>query len=43
MSDIDLNMVYKSVLEADRAAVLICDLEHVIIYMNPAAMARYEK
>ena len=39
----DLNEVYKSVLEADRAAVVICDLEHVIIYMNPAAISRYEK
>ena len=40
---IDLNQVYKSVLEADRAAVVICDLEHRIIYMNPAAISRYEK
>ncbi|MCR5250346.1 MAG: fatty acid/phospholipid synthesis protein PlsX [Lachnospiraceae bacterium] len=39
----DLNEIYKSVLEADRAAVVICDLEHIIIYMNPAAIARYEK
>ena len=43
MSTVDLNMVYKSVLEADRAAVVICDLEHKIIYMNPAAISRYEK
>ena len=43
MSAVDLNMVYKSVLEADRAAVVICDLEHKIIYMNPAAIQRYEK
>ena len=39
----DLSKVFKSVLEADRAAVVICDLEHKIIYMNPAAVARYEK
>ena len=43
MSTIDMNMVYKSVLEADRAAGVICDLEHKIIYMNPAAISRYEK
>ncbi len=43
MSNIDMNAVYKSVLEADRAAVVICDPEHKIIYMNPAAMGRYEK
>ncbi len=40
---IDLNQVYKSVLEVDRAAVVICDLEHTIIYMNPAAIDRYVK
>ena len=39
----DLNEIYKSVLEADRAAVVICDLEHTIIYMNPAAVERYAK
>ena len=35
--------IYKSVLEADRAAVVLCDLEHTIVYMNPAAAVRYEK
>ena len=40
---IDLNEVYKSVLEADKAAVVICDLDHKIIYMNPASICRYEK
>ena len=39
----DLNEVYKSVLEADKAAIVICDLDHNIIYMNPAAINRYEK
>ena len=39
----DLNQVFKSVLEADRAAVVICDLEHRIIYMNPTANDRYKK
>jgi len=39
----DINTIYKSVLEADRAAVVICDLEHTIIYMNPAAIERYVK
>ena len=39
----NLNELFKSVLEADRAAVVICDLDHKIIYMNPAAMNRYEK
>ena len=39
----NLNEIYKSVLEADRAAVVICDPEHVIIYMNPTAIRRYDK
>ena len=40
---IDVNEVYKSVLEADKAAIVICDLDHKIIYMNPAAISRYAK
>ena len=39
----ELSKFYKSVLEADRAAVVLCDLEHTIVYMNPAAMRNYEK
>ena len=27
----------KSLVDMDRSAVVICDLEHKIIYMNPAA------
>ena len=38
-----LEEIYKSVLEADRAAVVICNLEHRIIYMNPVAINRYQK
>lgn len=33
----------KSIIDQDRASVVICDLEHVIIYMNPAAIQNYEK
>ena len=35
------DMLFKSVLEADSAPVVLCDPEHVIVYMNPAAIARY--
>ena len=41
--DAKLAQMMKSVLEQDRAAVVICDLEHTIVYMNPAAIARYAK
>lgn len=35
------DMLYKSVLEADREAIVLCSPEHVIVYMNPAAKDRY--
>ena len=37
----NLDMLFKSVLEAEREAVVLCDLEHTIVYMNPAAKERY--
>ena len=37
----ELTAFFKSVLEQDRAAVVLCDLSHTIVYMNPAAGARY--
>ena len=39
----NLSVYFKSVLEQDTAAVVLCNLEHEIIYMNPAAKARYAK
>jgi len=38
-----LSQFYKSVLNQDRAPVVICDLNHTIIYMNPVAISRYAK
>ena len=37
------NNFYKSIIDQDRAAVVICNLEHEIICMNPAAIKNYEK
>jgi PAS domain-containing protein len=34
---------YKSIVDQDRAAVVICNLKHEIIYMNPAAVQNYGK
>ena len=39
----DLNPFFKSVLEQDTAPIVICDLQHTIIYMNPVAVARYAR
>lgn len=38
-----LKAMMKSVLEQERASVVLCDLNHKICYMNPAAIANYEK
>lgn len=34
---------FKSVLDQDRSAVVLCGLDHTIVYMNPAAEKRYAK
>ena len=34
---------YKSIIDQDSASVVICNLKHEIIYMNPAAVNSYEK
>lgn len=38
-----LDLYFKSIVEQDRCAVVICDLNDIIIYMNPAARERYKK
>lgn len=37
----DLALYFKSVLEQDTAPVVICNLEHTVVYMNSAARLRY--
>ena len=34
---------FKSIIDQDRCPVVICNLEHEIIYMNPAAIENYAK
>ncbi len=36
-----LNTFFKSVLDTDRAPVVLCDTEHTIVYMNDAAIKKY--
>ena len=38
-----LEKFFKAIIDEDRASVVICDKEHNIIYMNPAAVKNYEK
>lgn len=39
----ELSRFFKSVLEQDGSPIVICDTSHTIVYMNPAAKARYQK
>ena len=39
----DIYLYFKSIVEQDRCAVVICDMNDTIIYMNPAAKERYKK
>lgn len=37
----NINSFFKSVIDSDNSPVVICDLEHTVVYMNPTAIARY--
>ena len=37
----DLNEFFRSVLEQDPAPIVLCALDHTIVYLNPAAAKRY--
>ena len=37
----ELSKFFKSVLEQDTAPIVICNLEHTVVYMNPASISRY--
>ena len=38
-----LNQLMKSVLDQDRAPVVICNMEDIVVYMNSAAVTYYHK
>ena len=35
--------LFKSIIETDRSAVVVCDTYHTIVYMNKVAVERYHK
>lgn len=39
----ELAKYFQSIIEQDRCAVVICNPDHEIIYMNPAAVKRYAR
>ena len=38
----EFSVYFKSIIDQDHASVVICNLQHEIIYMNPAAIANYK-
>lgn len=38
-----LNKLFKSILEQDTAPIVVCDLNHKIVYMNPSAIKAYNR
>ena len=43
MDNRDLAQYFKSIVDQDRCAVVICNPAHEIVYMNPTAIERYAK
>jgi PAS domain-containing protein len=39
----ELSVFFKSIVDSDTAPIVICSVEHTIIYMNPVAADRYAK
>ena len=35
--------LFKSILEQDRAPIVVCDMQSTVVYMNPSATARYRR
>lgn len=35
--------IFKSIVEQDRQPIVVCDPGHTILYLNPAAKARYKR
>lgn len=39
----ELSQYFKSIIDQDKCSVVICNLQHEIIYMNPSAVTGYSK
>ena len=38
-----MQRLFKSILEQDKAPIVVCDMESTVVYMNPSAIARYKR
>ncbi len=41
VASMEVSRFFKSIIDQDTAPVVICDLTHTVVYMNPASVARY--
>ena len=39
----NMEQLFKSILEQDKAPIVVCDMNSIIVYMNPSAITRYKK
>lgn len=39
----NLSVFFKSIVDSDTAPIVVCNINHEIIYMNPVAIQRYAK
>lgn len=39
----NINAYFKGIIDGDEKQIVICNTNHEIVYMNPAAVKRYEK
>ena len=37
-----MEQLFKSILEQDRAPIVVCNMQSTVVYMNPSAIARYK-
>lgn len=38
-----MEQLFKSILDQDKAPIVVCDMDSRIVYMNPSAITRYKK
>ena len=38
-----MEQLFKSILDQDKAPIVVCDMQSTVVYMNPSAIARYKR
>lgn len=38
----DTSIFLKSIIDSDLAPIVVCDVKHTVVYMNPSSIARYK-